>query len=128
MLLGWFTRQRSPYFLRPVNLSDLALQIAPLALVPMGEMATLLLGGIDLSVGPTMSLTTVIASYLIVAGPGGFVPLGILACLAAGVLVGLANGALVRYLKLPDLIATLSTYSARLRRRPDPAPGAGRLR
>ena len=111
LILGETTRQRSPYFLTKNNLSDLAIQIVPLALVALGQMAVILLAGIDLSVGPTMSLTTAIASYLIVSDAIGSMFLGILACLAAGVAVGLVNAALIRYGRIPDLLATLATYS-----------------
>jgi ribose transport system ATP-binding protein len=113
LVLAFLTQLYSPYFLRPRNLGDLATQTAPLALVGMGQMSTLLIGGIDLSVGPTMSLTTAIASYLMTPEtPTVLLVLGILACLAVGATVGLVNGALVRYLRIPDLIATLATYSA----------------
>lgn len=109
-LIGFVTQRESPYFLKPMNLSALIIQIVPLALVAVGEMAVLLLGGIDLSVGPTMSLTTIVASFLIASGASGLsIALGVVACLAAGVLVGLTNGALIRYLRIPDLIATLAT-------------------
>lgn len=112
VLIGFFTQRESPYFLKAMNLSALIIQIVPLALVAMGEMIVILLAGIDLSVGPTMSLITVIASYLISSSASGpETALGVVACLASGVLVGLTNGALVRYLKMPDLIATLATYS-----------------
>lgn len=110
-LLGGYTASRSPYFLTPFNLGNLAVQIAPLALVALGQMTVMLLGGIDLSVGPMIGLTTGIASYLLTGDGTGSMALGLLACLAAGLAVGLVNGAMIRYLKIPDLITTLSTYS-----------------
>lgn len=112
LVIAFITQMNSRYFLRPRNVGDLLTQIAPLGLAAIGQMGTLLVGGIDLSVGPTMSLTTAIASYLMT--PDTALPLfllGLLACLAAGATVGLVNGALVRYVRIPDLIATLSTYS-----------------
>ncbi len=112
VLIGWFTQTQSRFFLTQRNLSDLAIQIAPLALVSMGQMVVILLGGIDLSVGQVVSLTTAVASYLIIGDAFGSILLGILACIAVGIVVGLINGALIRYLNFPDLIATLATYSA----------------
>jgi ribose transport system ATP-binding protein len=111
LILGAITHSRSPYFLTSRNLSDLAIQVVPLALVAFGQMIVILLAGIDLSVGPMMSLATAIASHWIVSDATGSIVLGTAACLAAGIGVGLANGLLIRYGRIPDLLATLATYS-----------------
>jgi ribose transport system ATP-binding protein len=112
LLMALYTQTQSEYFLRPRNLSNLAIQVTPLAIVAVGMMATILLGGIDLSVGPTMSLVTAIASFLIIPGGSpGALAFGVAVCLAAGLGVGLANGIMIRYLKIPDLIATLASYT-----------------
>ena len=71
----------------------------------------MLVRGIDLSVGPVMSLVTAIVSYLAVADSGLDTTTTILVCLAVGLLVGLINAALTVWLRIPDLIATLATYS-----------------
>ena len=110
VLLAAVTASRSPYFLTPRTLASLQVQTAPLALAALGQLAVLLVGGIDLSVGPTISLVTGIASYLI-AAPGGSVALGVAAALGAGLLVGAANAVLVEALAIPDLIATLASFS-----------------
>jgi ribose transport system ATP-binding protein len=106
-----YTTSRSPYFLTTRNLANLAVQVAPLLVAALGQLVVILVGGIDLSVGPTISLTTAIASFLLVAAPPVGAAAGVAACLAAGAAIGLVNGCLVRYLKLPDLIATLATFS-----------------
>jgi ribose transport system ATP-binding protein len=110
-LVTAYTASQSPYFLTPRNLANLAIQVAPLLIVALGQLTVILLGGIDLSAGPTISLVTALASFLLVPDPPAGFAAGIAACLAAGVGVGLMNGALVRFLKLPDLIATLATFS-----------------
>jgi ribose transport system ATP-binding protein len=124
-LVTAYTASRSPYFLTARNLANLAIQVAPLLLVALGQLTVILLGGIDLSAGPTISLVTALASVLLVPDPPAGFALGILACLAAGVAVGLANGALIRFLRLPDLIATLASFSivAGLALIVRPAPG-----
>jgi ribose transport system ATP-binding protein len=109
LLVAVYTSAQSPYFLTERNLGNLIIQIVPLALVSIGQMAVILLGGIDLSVGPLMSLTTALASYLITANQNEV--WGIAACLAAGLLIGGFNSFLILGLKIPDLISTLSTYS-----------------
>jgi len=107
-----YTAAETPYFLTQRNFSSLAIQIAPLIIVALGQFAVILLGGIDLSAGPTISLSTTIASFLLASGsPVGLVG-GVIAVLLAGLAIGLLNGLLIQRLKLPDLIATLSTFSA----------------
>jgi ribose transport system ATP-binding protein len=103
--------QVSAFFLTPANLANIASQVAPLALVALGQLCVILLGGIDLSVGPLISLTTALVSYIAVEDGGGGVALAVLVSLAAGALVGLTNAVLIVRLRIPDLIATLATYS-----------------
>ncbi|MBV8378122.1 MAG: ATP-binding cassette domain-containing protein [Verrucomicrobia bacterium] len=109
--LGVYTTLRSPYFLTERNLGNLVIQIAPLALVSVGQMAAILIGGIDLSVGPSMSLTTALASYVIVGSAPANIVGGIALCLFSGILIGALNGLTILYLRIPDLITTLSTFS-----------------
>jgi ribose transport system ATP-binding protein len=124
VLLGAATASQSPYFFTGPNLANLAEQIAPLALVALGQLAVILLGGIDLSVGPLMSLVTCIVSYLAVSETGASLGLGVAASLGAGLAVGLLNALLILRFRIPDLIATLATYSivlgAALTVRPSP--------
>ena len=112
LALGIYAASATPYFLTPRNLSSLAIQIAPLVFVALGQFAVIVLGGIDLSTGPNISLSTAIASFLLIAGaPLGPVG-GVLAILLAGLAVGLLNALLIQWLRLPDLVATLATFSA----------------
>jgi ribose transport system ATP-binding protein len=111
LLLGAYTTWRSPYFLTERNLGNLVIQIAPLALVAVGQMMVILIGGIDLSVGPSMSLTTALASFVVVGEAQGNIAAGIVLCLVVGVLIGALNAFVIIYLRIPDLITTLSTFS-----------------
>jgi ribose transport system ATP-binding protein len=85
--------------------------VTPLALAALGQTAVILLGGVDLTIGPLMSLTTAIASYLVTGDAAISLLLGLAVCLGAGAGVGLGNGLLIRLFKMPDLVATLATYS-----------------
>jgi ribose transport system ATP-binding protein len=111
LLLGVYTTLRSPYFLTERNLGNLVIQIAPLALVAVGQMMVILISGIDLSVGPSMSLTTALASYLVVGNAPGNIAAGVALCLTVGILIGGLNALIILFLRIPDLIATLSTFS-----------------
>ena len=101
----------APFFLTPRNFSSMAGQVAPLAFAALGQMATILLGGIDLSIGPTISLVTALASFVLAPESGLPIAAGIALCLSAGVLVGCLNAVLTAYLRIPDLVATLATFS-----------------
>jgi ribose transport system ATP-binding protein len=86
---------------------------APLAFVAMGQLFALLLGGIDLSVGPLMGLTVVACSFMIPPS-GGFAGLcmALLTAEGVGVLAGVVNGLLITKVDISPVIATLATYMA----------------
>jgi ribose transport system ATP-binding protein len=111
LLIVTITALQTPFFMTPRNFSSIATQMAPLALAALGQMAVILLGGIDLSVGPVISLVTALASFLITTESGLPFWAGAGLCMAAGGAVGLLNGFLVVRLRIPDLVATLSTFS-----------------
>ncbi|MBV9390285.1 MAG: ATP-binding cassette domain-containing protein, partial [Verrucomicrobia bacterium] len=104
----FYTCSKSKYFLTERNLGSLLLQLVPLAFASIGQMMVILLGGIDLSVGPVISLTTALASYFLLPG---LEPFGIFLCMLAGLIIGGTNAILILASKIPDLISTLSTYS-----------------
>ncbi|WP_395682650.1 ABC transporter permease [Inquilinus sp.] len=79
-----------------------------LALVAMAQTVPVLLGGLDLSVGPLMTMVNCLASHLL-TGSGWDLALGIVLCLCAGLLAGFINGALVVYGRIQPIIATLAT-------------------
>ena len=105
------TAVSTPYFLTPRNFSSIAMQLAPLALAALGQLAVMLLGGIDLSIGPLISLVTAIASMLLAPDAGIPAFVGIVACLATGLVIGLGNGLIVERLRVPDLVAAVASYS-----------------
>lgn len=78
----------------------------------LGQAFVLLTGGIDLSTGANIAMTGVIAALLMSLG----VPWPIAAALAVaiGTLLGLINGALVHFLRIPPFIATFSTQGVAL--------------
>ena len=92
-------------FLTPTNLGNLVRQVTVFAVLAVGELFVILTGGIDLSVGSILALSSAITALLMVGG----VPVlpALLIGIAAGVLAGLINGLLVAWAKLPPFIATL---------------------
>lgn len=98
----------SPRFLTGLNLGNIMEQAVGLGIVSLGQVLTILLGGIDLSVGAVVSMSTAIMSVELVPGAAGVV-LNIAITLAAGALVGAFNGFGIVRLRIPPFIMTLST-------------------
>ena len=55
----------TPGYLKPRNLMLLLRQASPMGIVALGQLFVILVSGIDLSVGQIMSMTSVIASGII---------------------------------------------------------------
>jgi len=109
----------SPYFLTAQNLINVLITESGRGILAIGVAFTIISKGIDLSVGSIVSLTSVVAASLIQDPTYGarifpglpllpaIVP--VLAGLAAGVLIGAINGALIAYTAIPPFIATLGS-------------------
>jgi len=98
----------SDRFLSFNNFLNVFEQTTDLALVSIGQTLTLLSGGIDLSVGSLISLTSCLTSGLINNSPDRIIPV-MIAVLALGTLVGCINAGLVVALRVHPLIVTLGT-------------------
>ena len=97
-----------PAFININNLMSILQAVSVVAIIGAGVTVTLAIGGFDLSVGAVAASSVMAASYtMIVWGLNAYetVPL----VLAFGAIVGLANALLIVRLKVPDLLATLST-------------------
>ncbi|WP_024927433.1 MULTISPECIES: ATP-binding cassette domain-containing protein [unclassified Mesorhizobium] len=102
----------NPVFLKPINLRHALLALAPAGLVAMAQLNVLLVRGIDVSVGAMMSLTVVLASFVMANGLASpYVMLGLLLVLALGVSVGLINGLVVRLGGVNPVITTIAMLS-----------------
>jgi ribose transport system permease protein len=95
----------SDEFLTGDNLANLARQVAIFGIIAVGQLLVILTAGIDLSVGSVLGLTGCVTAQLLVEGMP--VPLAIVVGLLVGVALGLINGGLVAYGKLPPFIVTL---------------------
>lgn len=97
-------------FARVDNLTTMARQTVVVGIAAAGMTLIILQGGIDLSVGSSVALSTVVVALALRAGAPGLV------AVAAGVgacsLAGFSNGALVTGLGISPFIVTLGTMSA----------------
>ena len=96
-----------PQFFRPDNLELMARQTAIIAVAALGMTMVIVSGGIDLSVGSIIALSTVVTALLLRADSGP--ALAALGAVAAGLLCGGVNGLLITRLKVVPFIVTLGT-------------------
>ena len=97
-------------FLSLGNLTDVATSYAILGILACGLFVVLISGGIDISF-PAM---TAIAQYAMaswVIGHGGNFALALIIAIAVGLLLGLINGFLVYWLRVPAIIITIATLN-----------------
>jgi ribose transport system permease protein len=102
----------SPFFFTERNLQNVVAQSSTIALLALGQLLVILTRGIDISVGSTMALSTVVGALAFdrISGDGAVV---ILAMIATGAMVGLLNGGLLVVGRLPHaFIVTLATFQA----------------
>ena len=107
-LLAIFTKIINPtYDLSSVQ--GLATSILPLALAAVAQAVCVIAGGIDLSIGSQMAVTSCLAAIWMQGQGDTFGVAVVVGVLLVGVLLGALNGALVVLTKVPDIIVTLAT-------------------
>lgn len=104
VLLGVYVWHQ-PMILSPFGIASLANAATALALAALGQTMVLLTGGLDLSIGPIISLVDCVAATFMGHGPLSIFGVALGAVLV-GVLAGAANGVVVAYGRIEPLIAT----------------------
>lgn len=79
---------------------------SPLAVLAIGEMFVLAIGGFDLTIGAIVTMVVIGSSKFLSNDPANALP-AIIMVLGIGVIIGLVNGLVVSYLKVPSFITTL---------------------
>lgn len=105
----------TPNFLEAQTLYVNLTQVATIALVAMGMTLVIASGGIDLSVGATMALAGALGPLIFLSPFGESHPqlalaLAFLLPLAAAVACGFVNGALIAFLGVQPIVATLILF------------------
>jgi ribose/xylose/arabinose/galactoside ABC-type transport system permease subunit len=109
-LVAIFGSLRPDVFFLPRNLVNIGLAITILGILAMAQTVVIVSGGLDVSVGSIVGLSTMCAAIAML--DTGSAALGVGAALAAGALAGLANGLVVTYGRVNPVIATLGTMAA----------------
>jgi ribose transport system permease protein len=99
----------SPNFLTVSNSFDVMRQVSINAVIAFGMTLSILLGGIDLSVGSILALSSVLAAMAMKGGYGAGPAAGI--AILAGAAMGSLNGAVIAKGNVAPFIATLGTMT-----------------
>jgi ribose transport system permease protein len=105
-----FFSVRAEAFLSAANLTLISGQAGILLLASLGATLVIVAGSVDLSVGSIALLTGAVLASLINAGIGNPI-LVVLIAIAVGAAIGLLNGVVFAYGRVPSFIATLGTLS-----------------
>ena len=100
----------NPAFIRPDNILNILKTNVILAIVSLGMLSVMITGGIDTSIGAIISAVTLIVGNFMVRITGNVVLAFVLGALV-GTAIGMMNGLLIAYIKIPPIVATLGMYS-----------------
>ena len=104
-LFAW----HQPAFLGAENLIGILRQVAIVGIMATAMTFVIMTGGIDLSIGPVLALSGLVAVLSLDAGVG--LPLALAIALGLGLAIGLLNGSLIAFGQLPPIIVTLAMLS-----------------
>lgn len=90
------------------NITNILRQNVPLGIVALGMLFVILTGGIDLAVGSTMALVSVVVALLL---PQYGLVMSLIIGMGVSTLVGSISGGLVSYFRIAPFIATLAMMS-----------------
>ncbi|HVX53393.1 ABC transporter permease [Nocardioides sp.] len=91
------------------NIINIGVAVAILGVLAVAQMVVVISGGLDISIGSTTSLTTVVVAMALHHGvPTG---LGVLIALGVGLAAGAVNGLIVIAMRINAIIVTLATFS-----------------
>jgi rhamnose transport system permease protein len=102
---------RAQNFLTVQNWRDIAMDVAMVAVVAVGETMVVLTRNIDLSVGSVVGLTAYISSNTLQHNHHLSIVVIALIAMGVGLACGVGNGVLVAYGQIPAIIATLATLA-----------------
>ena len=101
----------NPYFLTSFNISNILAATALLAFISCAQLCAILVGGMDLSVGPLAGLAVVLSSFWMPSGASSMeLLLGAIAIVGVCTIYGLLQAALIILLQIPSVVVTLASF------------------
>jgi ribose transport system ATP-binding protein len=113
VLLGLYVNTQNDNFLSISNIYNIFLLATALGFIALGQTVALLMGGIDLSVGPLAGFLVVVASFFVTDDMStSMIAAGFLLMFVGAFITGSVNGILIRYANFTPIAATLAMYIA----------------
>jgi ribose transport system ATP-binding protein len=110
VLLGAYAQSNESTFLTTAGIYNVLLLAAPLAAIAAAQFVVMFIGGIDLSVGGTMSVTVCLLSFWVQTGSTAVaLLLALVVGIGVGTLIGIGNASLIERLHISPVIATIAT-------------------
>ncbi|HRY20922.1 MAG TPA: ABC transporter permease [Flexilinea sp.] len=109
LMLFLFFTLANRNFISMMNILNILKQATPIIIIAIGQTFVLITAGIDLSIGSVIACSGVVAAIFMRDGMPVWISM--IAGLLFGVLVGIINGSLIVYGKLPAFIATMGTMT-----------------
>ena len=112
-LLAMFIYSKNDMYFGSYNINAVLGLATGLGFIALGQTIVLMTGGIDLSVGPASGVLLVIGSFFINDKKSLFIIiLGFVLIFVFAILIGVINGALIRFAKFTPVAGTLTVYIA----------------
>jgi ribose transport system permease protein len=108
LAIGAFAASRSSLFFTEDNLTEILRSTVIYFVLACGAALLIIGGGLDFSAGATFTFGALVTSDMLVHGLAW--PLAVLAGLAICCVVGVVNFAVITFLHVPPIIATLGTF------------------
>ncbi|MGD0771796.1 MAG: ABC transporter permease [Candidatus Solibacter sp.] len=99
----------SRIFLEAGNLTDILRQVSLIGIISLAMTFVILTGGIDLSVGSILALSTALVAMFLTRGYTSHIAVAIVAAVAAAALAGALNGAVIARTRIQPFIVTLAS-------------------
>jgi ribose transport system ATP-binding protein len=111
VLLGLYVFSQNANFLSAFNIYNILMLATALGFIALGQTIALLLGAIDLSVGPLAGFLVVVASFFINDDKSALtIAAGFVLVFLGAIVVGSVNGILIRFANFTPIAATLAMY------------------
>ncbi len=116
VVLVVYMSMQSPYFLGQENIFNVLRNMSSITVMAIGMTMIIVTGGIDLSIGSTLGITSMLAARMMLPAADVFLTghspwLAIPAALILGALIGLVNGLIITKLNVNPFITTLGMLS-----------------
>jgi ribose transport system permease protein len=99
----------TPAFMSAGSIQPLLGAVAPIAIIGIGMTVVIITGGIDVSVGASIAVCSVIIAKIVLVQGGLGLPAAVLTGVVVGGVLGLINGVLIAYGRVHAIIITFGT-------------------